>query len=848
MKTQYIVCHIASKHNISKRFELDGATVKKTAAAQITDGHAALKAFGSLDSFAEWLGTAGHNSAVTYGTPEHDALLTTAALANGHVIARTRQYFSFRPQPGVMMLDVDGCSDSPDAVHATIIGAAPWLAGVKMLWRASSSSGINGCGLRGQRFYFCVTDASQIPRIGAKLEADLWIAGHGRIEIGAAGQLLARTLVDTSVWQPERLDFVAPPILGPGVTRDVYPSRIFPGVDLDPTAVMKPQAETLKALIRTAKAEAKPKAEPVQRQHAVRIATRLGIDHAAVMALHRGVMPSDFVLHRQGGGTVTVGELLKAPVDGQRFADPLEPDYGDDDRIAVLRVAPNGGVHIYSHAHGGQVWVLSRARGAAHDLAPDIDLEERDGRVAITIEAHTESAAVRACEAAITDGHYWARSGLVRVSDGEMQPMSQSAVRRACNDAVAAYKWVEKEKGYKPASIPDGYVAQIHSAGAATTTLRLLDGVSDLPIWHEGEVVSCEGYHAPSRYYLSRFTLTPMSPHEGVRALLGLLGEFRFSGDISLVSAVAAIMTGVFRPAWAAAPAYLITAPRPQSGKTYLAEVIGAIATGRIPAAEAMPYEREELNKHLLAKALSGRRVALFDNLTRDVPNSDALNSIITSGSIMGRILGATEIVEAQARMLVIATGNNVAAREDTARRFIPIRLDPMTEDTSAIKYSGDARAEALRDRNALVSACFAVAGARDERPWLRHATDFCEWQELVRKPLWRLLGVDCLEGMLEQRATSEAPAHLPEVLEGILEVHGRAPFTAQDLVRMAAMGSADLREAVIAICGDKTGALSALKAGHWLVRHVDYIHGGLVIRADGKNKNRRMFRVTDKT
>jgi hypothetical protein len=837
----HIVCHIQSTNSIAKRFALVDGKITKTAAAQVTHGHASLQVVESLEAFGTWLDTLGSNSAVTYGTPEHDSPLTTAALVNGHDIARTRQYFAFRQQPGMMMLDVDGCSDSPDAVHAKLISAAPWIAGAKMLWRASSSSGINGCGLRGQRFYFLVEDASQIPRIGEKLNADLWIAGHGRIEIGNAGQLLTRTLVDSSVWQPERLDFVAPPILGAGVTRERYPSRIFPGGDLDLAKVMHPETETAKRLIKAAKQAIKPKAEPIQRQHAERIAKRLGIATAAVMALHRGVMPSDFVLHRQGGGTVTVGELLKAPIDGQRFADPLEPDYGSDDRIAVLRIAPNGGINIYSHAHGGQIWVLSRSRGSAHELSPDIDLEERDGRVAIVIEAHTEGASVRACEAAITDSHYWARGGLVAVSDGEMQPMSQSAVRRACNDAVAAYK--PKDKDYKPASIPENYIAQIHAAGAATTTLRLLDGVSDLPIWHDGVPVSAEGYHALSRYYLTPFDLTPMTPHEGARALLSLLDEFRFADDRDRVSALAAIMTGVFRPAWAAAPAYLITAPRPQSGKTYLAEVIGAIATGRIPAAEAMPYERDELNKHLLAKALSGRRVALFDNLTRDVPNSDALNSIITSGSISGRILGATEIVEAQARMLILATGNNVAAREDTARRFIPIRLDPMTEDASAIEYKGDARTDALRDRVTLVSACFAVASFKDERPGLKHATDFCEWQALVRKPLWHLLGVDCLDGMLEQRATSEAPAHLAEMLDGILEAHGRAQFSAQDLVRMS--GSADLHEALMAICGDRSGALSALKAGHWLARHVDYIHGGKVIRAEGKNKNRRMFRVT---
>lgn len=67
------------------------------------------------------------------------------------------------------------------------------------------------------------------------------------------------------------------------------------------------------------------------------------------------VLPPDLILHPHEGGTVSVSEILSNPDKwhGKRFADPIEPDYGNDPRIALAVLKGVQEPYIYSHAHHG---------------------------------------------------------------------------------------------------------------------------------------------------------------------------------------------------------------------------------------------------------------------------------------------------------------------------------------------------------------------------------------------------------------------------------------------------------------------------------------------------------------
>ena len=73
----------------------------------------------------------------------------------------------------------------------------------------------------------CIRDS--IPRAGQVLFDRLWLAGFGRYEISKSGALLARTVMDATVFQPERLDFCGGAAVGKGLVQRLPEPVLFNG-------------------------------------------------------------------------------------------------------------------------------------------------------------------------------------------------------------------------------------------------------------------------------------------------------------------------------------------------------------------------------------------------------------------------------------------------------------------------------------------------------------------------------------------------------------------------------------------------------------------------------------------
>jgi hypothetical protein len=89
--------------------------------------------------------------------------------------------------------------------------------------------------------------------------------------------------------------------------------------------------------------------------------------------------------------------------------------------------------------------------------------------------------------------------------------------------------------------------------------------------------------------------------------------------------------------------------------------------------------EDEEARKPLLTVALAGYPVVHIDNVTRPL-GSPALDLALTAPSFSDRILGKHDSREAPLSMVWLASGNNMQFKGDTARRIVPIDLDPKME------------------------------------------------------------------------------------------------------------------------------------------------------------------------
>ena len=294
------------------------------------------------------------------------------------------------------MLDIDRPKDGSAPIRAKNFDAMmqrllPWWSGCARMYRPSASAFIydaEGNELAGPgslRCYLIADKGENIPFLGIAILDALWKAGAGRIEFSASGSMLVRCAVDGAVWQPERLDFAGPVVLGPGLVKKNVSAAIIEGGVIDTEAAIAggPGKVTTAVWLRTSLEirQAKHKAKPEEKRlRKIYIADRIreevavGVDekHARQKwraAFTTNTLSADFRLHFLNMGNVRVADVLANPrrFDFERLADPADPTYADDPRIAVFFA--NGGKarpHIFSHAHGGRKYVLG-------DLLPDLN-------------------------------------------------------------------------------------------------------------------------------------------------------------------------------------------------------------------------------------------------------------------------------------------------------------------------------------------------------------------------------------------------------------------------------------------------------------------------------------------
>ena len=165
------------------------------------------------------------------------------------VIARTKDFVIFpKYKAGYILFDVDtkGMPQSVrDRVAAlggawpAIVDAVPKLAGAARVIRKSSSSGISNPATGetrdsdGEHIFVLINDATAIPDILKRIHDMLWLAGLGWYVVGAAGQMLERSLIDTAVGSPERLVFEGPVILEDPLVQSPRPALAFEGAVID---------------------------------------------------------------------------------------------------------------------------------------------------------------------------------------------------------------------------------------------------------------------------------------------------------------------------------------------------------------------------------------------------------------------------------------------------------------------------------------------------------------------------------------------------------------------------------------------------------------------------------------
>lgn len=396
----------ADDRPLSKSFSLDesGELVSRTAAA-ITHGTAVTTTVSSILDFAEIIGSLGPQHAICAGVMRDNlqtAEIVTAAVAAADPrpgrIARTKDYLSWSTGPGVMVIDYDPPPGTEPLTPAQLVErinrAAPGLLDRAYYLKPSTSSNIvrtsdgvlmRGC--RGLRIYIPARSAADIPRAGQALSDRLWLQGDGRIMVSKSGAALMRSLIDLAVFSPERLDFVAAHC-GPGLEQDRSGSIVRDAGLVDTVVVVKSLTKTeikkLAAIQSAAKAAAQPESESARRVYTEArvsdlIASRPGMTREDAERVVRdsldGNLQAEFPIILEDGSVITIADILEDPerFHGQRCADPLEPEYRGDHRIAMIVSRGGARPYIRSFAHGGQKFWLhdEQSRGESDPEHPE---------------------------------------------------------------------------------------------------------------------------------------------------------------------------------------------------------------------------------------------------------------------------------------------------------------------------------------------------------------------------------------------------------------------------------------------------------------------------------------------
>ena len=291
--------------------------------------------------------------------------------------------------------------------------------------------------------------------------------------------------------------------------------------------------------------------------------------------------------------------------------------------------------------------------------------------------------------------------------------------------------------------------------------------------------------------------------------------------------AISGLLTALVRGSLPTAPLCLVRAHAPGTGKSYLVDVVAAIATGRLCPVITASKNEEETEKRLGTIILSGIAIVSPDNCVHDL-SGQLLCQLTERSSVKIRILGRSEMPECECHTMVFATGNNILLKGDMVRRGLGCNLDALTERPELRAFKRNPLHQALTDRGTYVAAVLTIirayltAGA----PTVCGALgSYMAWSKMVRGPLVWLGQPDPVASMESARQEDPVLATIREFFDlwlNYLELD--QSYTAGEIIETAcgtpACGDFNpqpFKELLLRVATGDKGTVSAKRLGWWL-------------------------------
>lgn len=290
----------------------------------------------------------------------------------------------------------------------------------------------------------------------------------------------------------------------------------------------------------------------------------------------------------------------------------------------------------------------------------------------------------------------------------------------------------------KEVAAPTDVVAQLYNS-AHTVYPRLRGLVTTPTFTRDGDLISTPGFHSSGLFYWNTGELdipnvsTKPSDEEVTEAKRLLVEEvfadFPLGGLVrdeivakaldpndpdgvpAVTNLIAMVLLMFCRDMVdGPTPGHLLTKPSPGTGASLLTDVCSLIANGEPTPAQPIPPNNEEMQKTLLTLIADGANIIYFDNIDQSV-DSGTFASALTAPKVRGRILGKSQMAEAEVRAVWILCGNNVRMSQELIRRLVMVDLDANManpQQRSGWRHD-DIKAYILENRGDLVWACLTL-------------------------------------------------------------------------------------------------------------------------------------------
>jgi hypothetical protein len=412
--------------------------------------------------------------------------------------------------------------------------------------------------------------------------------------------------------------------------------------------------------------------------------------------------------------------------------------------------------------------------------------------------------------------------------DSMLDRMAEIAIFQRFNAKRGA--WIDVDP-------PRQVAATLLSREGRWTVPRVTGVITTPTLRPDGSLLRQAGYDMTTQlYHLPSLDLPDLpdrpSREQALAAhalLTDLLAEFSFVGPLDRAVALAGILTVLVRGSLQTAPMYVVRAHTPGTGKSYLVDVIAAIATGRLCPVITASKSEEETEKRLGAVILSGASIVSLDNCDHDL-GGPLLCQLTERPLVKIRILGRSEMPECECHTAVLATGNNVMLTGDMVRRGLECNLDTLDERPELRTFQHNPLKRVLNDRGAYVAAAFTMIRAyiaAGSPSVCKPFGSYAGWSVMVRSPLVWLGEPDPVESTDSARTEDPELASIRELFSLWTDYFDLdRSYTTSRIVEGACEAPAPddfnrrpLKALLLQVAGDRGGGVSTTRLGRWLRR-----------------------------